>query len=70
MSTKGSASNLTLSAKDLAAEWLQTKDFWRDIKAMEFEEKYLKPLPEHMVRVLGTLEELDAILRKVRQDCE
>ena len=70
MSTKGCASNLTLSAKDLSVEWLRTKDFWRDIKSLEFEEKYLKPLPEHMVRVLGVLEELDAILRKVRQDCE
>jgi hypothetical protein len=40
------------------------------VKSREFEEKYLTPLPEYMVRTLGALEELDAVLKKVRQDCE
>jgi hypothetical protein len=70
MSTKGSASNLVQSLKDLSVEWRSTKDHWRDIKSMEFEKKYIEPLPDHVARSLSVMEELDAILRKVRRDCE
>jgi hypothetical protein len=70
MSTKGSASNLVQAVKELSVEWQITKDYWRDVKSREFEEKYVGPLPDHMVRALGVMEELDVILRKVKKDCE
>ena len=70
MSTKGSASNLVQAVKELSIEWQITKDYWRDVKSAEFEKNYIAPLPDHMVRALGVMEELDAILKKVRKDCE
>jgi hypothetical protein len=70
MSTKGSASNLVQAVKELTIEWQMTKDYWRDVKSMEFEKNYIAPLPDSMVRALSVMEELDIILRKVRKDCE
>ena len=70
MSTKGSAANLVQAVKELSIEWQMTKDYWRDVKSMEFEQNYIAPLPDYMVRALGVMEELDMILRKVRKDCE
>lgn len=70
MSTKGSASNLVQSVKELSVEWQRTKDFWRDTKSMEFEKNYINPLPDYVVRALTVMEDLDVLLRKVRKDCE
>ena len=70
MSTKGSASNLVQAVKELSIEWQITKDYWRDVKSREFEENYIGPLPDYMIRALSVMEELDVILRKVRKDCE
>ena len=70
MSTKGSASNLVQAVKELSIEWQITKDYWRDVKSIEFVEKYVGRMPDHMVRALSVMEELDIILRKVRKDCE
>lgn len=70
MNVRVSASNLMQAAKDLAAEWHRTQESWRDAKAREFEEKYLEQLPGHIARTTRVMEEIDALLRKVRKDCE
>jgi hypothetical protein len=70
MSTRGSASNLTQAAKDLANEWQQTKSSWNDTKSREFEEKYLEDLPGHVRRAALMIEEIDVVLRKIRSECE
>lgn len=70
MSTKASGSNLAQAVKDLTIEWQELKHRWNDVKSREFEEKYLEPLPSHVTRAMTVIEELDALLRKVRNDCE
>jgi hypothetical protein len=70
MSTRASAGNLAQALKDLSIEWEQTKSAWRDIKSDEFERRYLDPLPHEVTRAVSVIEELDALLRKVKQDCE
>ena len=70
MSIRVSASNLTQSAKQLAAEWQQTKADWHDVKSREFEETYLEVLPHAVSKAAIVIEELDKLLRKVRSDCE
>ena len=70
MSVKGSANNLVQAVKDLMFEWDQTKAFWNDVKSREFEHKYLEDLPSHAVRATAVMEELDGLLKKVRNDCE
>jgi hypothetical protein len=70
MSTRASASNLVQAAKELKIEWTQARESWRDVKAAEFEKTWLEDLPHHVARAAAVMEELDGLLRKVRQDCE
>ena len=69
-STRGSASNLGLAMKELAIEWQQAKADWRDVKSIEFEQKFLETLPNDVARAVAVMEEIDGILRKVHTDCE
>ncbi len=70
MSTKGSASNLQEAMKNLSAAWHQVKEEWRDAKSFEFEQKYIESLPRDVAQAIGAMEEVDALLKKVRRDCE
>jgi hypothetical protein len=70
MSTRVSAANLIQAMKDLSVEWQQAKEHWRDAKSHEFERHYLEPLPREIARATTAIEEIDALLRKVRSDCE
>ncbi len=70
MSTKGSASNLIQAMKNLSAEWQRLKEVWRDGKSVEFEQKYLDNLPGDVSQAIESMEEVDALLKKVRGDCE
>jgi hypothetical protein len=70
MNTRAASANLSQAIKDLSIAWQQTGASWRDAKALEFEGKFLDPLPGYMSRTATALEELDALLRKVKADCE
>lgn len=70
MSIRVSASNLATATKDLAIEWQRTKAIWRDVKSDEFERKYLDDLPTLVASANPIMEEIDALIRKVRNDCE
>lgn len=70
MNTRAIAANLSQATKDLSIAWQQTKSSWRDVKSTEFESRYLDPLPGYIVRAGSAIEELDALLRKVKADCE
>lgn len=65
-----SAANLNQAFKDLNIAWQSTRTYWRDIKAQEFESKYLTDLPAQIAQVRTVMEEMDLLLRKVRNDCE
>lgn len=70
MNTRVSAANLVQAMKELAAEWQQAKESWRDAKAREFEDKYLEALPGYIARATAVMEEVETLMRKVRKDCE
>ena len=70
MNIRGSAANLGLAVKDVAMEWDYTRTYWRDVKSQEFEQKYLNQIPDHVSRAKAAMEELDALIKKVRSDCE
>jgi hypothetical protein len=70
MSARVGSANLSAAAKDLSIEWARAKNHWRDVKAMEFERKYLENLPQMIAQTAPLMDELDTIMRKVRHDCE
>jgi len=70
MSTRAGANGLIQAMKELNMKWEQTKDFWRDQKCRQFEVDYLSGLAQHVARASAAIEEVDAVLSKVRSDCE
>ena len=70
MNTRTSAANLAQAMKDLSLVWQQTRSQWRDAKAIEFDDRYLEVLPQHVARASAAMEEIESLLKKVRNDCE
>ncbi len=68
--SSGGASNLVQSTKELCQRWQQTQVHWRDGKSAEFEHQFLEMLPTHVARASTVIEEIEALLAKVRSDCE
>lgn len=70
MSARISASNLAQAAQELMVEWQQTKGYWRDVKALEFEHNYIDVLPDLLTKANAVMSAAEVLIRKVRSDCE
>lgn len=70
MSAAAGGTALIQAMKELSVEWDQARSSWRDSKSLEFEEKYLAELPQHIRRAAEAMEEIQTVLRKIRADCE
>lgn len=66
------ANRMRLAAltKTLLLQWDVTRDSWRDGRAQEFEQEYLKGLQSSVEGALEAMEELEAVLVQLRSDCE
>jgi hypothetical protein len=70
MSLKVSKAKLARASKDLATAWEQTRTSWRDQKAKQFESEFIAPLPDSISSAVAIIDELDQVLRKIKQNCE
>ncbi|MEQ1854438.1 MAG: hypothetical protein ABMA01_22945 [Chthoniobacteraceae bacterium] len=70
MSSSGSSSGLIQALKDLTVHWEQTRAHWLDAKSGEFQQKYLENLPILVARTTTAFEEIDALITRIRTDCE
>jgi hypothetical protein len=61
---------LAALTNELRVEWEQTKQYWNDAKSHEFEQRFLSELLPAVNQTLTTIESLERILAKLRQDCE
>lgn len=55
--------------RELELRWEETRAGWRDDKGDEFN-RFMNDLSAEVARTLGTIETLDALIRKARNDCE
>lgn len=62
--------HLTVLTKDLLRRWEETRQFWQDRKAEDFERDYLRELEPSVRRAVDAMEKLEVIFAKVRRDCE
>ena len=67
---KASSNRLSGITKDLRAQWLDTKAYWKDAKSLEFERRYMEELLASVDRTVTVIEELDKLITKIRKDCE
>ncbi len=70
MSLRASGARLVAITRDLVTQWEQTKASWKDAKSMEFEKKYMEDLVASVDRAATVIQQLDAIITKIRTDCE
>ena len=56
--------------RELAVKWSETKEYWQDAKAHEFEQKFLSELFASVDRSLPVFEDLEKLIKKIRTDCE
>jgi hypothetical protein len=70
MSLQSNRSRLSGLSKELSRSWQETQDHWRDQKRSEFDEAYMRPLFDTVENAVAAMEDLDKVLKKIRQDCE
>ena len=70
MSLSGSKNRLVAVTKELSNRWEETKNYWRDAKAQEFEQRYMLELFANVDKTVTVMEKLHELLTKVRNDCE
>jgi hypothetical protein len=69
MSSEAEAS-LAAALKNLNVAWEEVRVHWRDAKAAEFEERFLKELPSRTTQAATVISDIDKVLKRVRNDCE
>ena len=70
MNPSGIKNRLVSLTKGLATRWDETKNYWKDTKSQEFEQRYMIELFANVEKTVTVLEKLDEILAKIRNDCE
>lgn len=65
-----SGNRLAGITKELRAQWLETKSYWKDAKSAEFERRYMEELLASVDRAVTVIEQLDKLITKIKKDCE
>jgi hypothetical protein len=68
MSSEAEA-NLEAALQNLEIAWLEVRGYWRDEKAVEFEDRFLKELPSRATQAISVMGDLEKVLKKAKQDC-
>ncbi len=70
MRARESGAYLVQALKELTLKWGEAKAHWHDVKTQQFEREYLEDLPDHVQRTMGVMQQIDVLLKKVKNDCE
>jgi hypothetical protein len=70
MSLSGSKNRLVAITKELSNRWDETKNYWRDAKSQEFEQRYMIELFANVDKTVTVMDKLNELLTKVKNDCE
>ena len=69
MNLQMSKRNLASSFDELNAEWQSISEHWQDKKSAEFKKKYIDKLSTNVKYSMGSLERIDQLLKKLKEDC-
>ena len=70
MRVSGAKSRLAAISKELSLRWAETRGYWKDAKAYEFDQRYMTELFAQVEKTVTVIEKLDDLLDRVRTDCE
>ena len=68
MSTEGGGT-LAAALQNLTIAWQEVRAHWRDAKAQQFEDKFLKELPSRTTQAASVMADIEKIIKKARNDC-
>jgi len=60
---------LSRAMKDLMAHWRETRLYWDDTLAHNFERNYIIPLETNLRNAGGAMDHMAALLNQIRRDC-
>ncbi len=61
---------LRRASAQLRERWADTKQYWNDETARQFEERYLVPLDPKLTLTLAAVGRLAEVLEQAERDCE
>ena len=70
MNLSGEKGRLVSLTKELLVRWQEARNYWRDTKSDEFDQRYIQELTAHVDKTVTILDKLDEVLRKIQHDCE
>jgi len=70
VSVVASRTRLAAITRELAVQWEETRNYWRDAKGEEFEKRYMEELLARVDKTVRVIEKLDQLLTNVRSECE
>ena len=70
MSVSSNGTRLSAVTKELLNQWRDTRESWRDAKSGNFEKRYMEELFAGVDTTGTVVEQLDKILKKIRNECE
>jgi len=70
MNLSGQKSRLLALTKQISLDWTETQNRWSDSKSREFDSRHMAELFANVERASIMLDKLEALLNKVRSDCE
>jgi hypothetical protein len=70
MNLSGNKGRLVGLTRDISLRWADTRNYWRDARSEEFDQRYMAELNAAVGRAVTILDKLDEVLKKVRSDCE
>ncbi len=70
MSLSVCKTRLATVTRDISNQWDQTKHYWQDAKAQDFEREYIELLQNSVEKAVSVIDELDKLISKIKHDCE
>ena len=61
---------LSRAMKDLLNRWIEAKSNWDDANSERFEEKYLRPLNQHMQSAVSAMDSMAVLISQAHHDCD
>jgi len=61
---------MTKLTRDVLKGWKETREYWRDAKSEEFDQKYMEELAASVDAAATVMDQVDKLITKIRKDCE
>ena len=66
----GAQNRLVMLTRELLTAWGETRQDWRDEKAIEFEKRFIEELNSGVNAAVTHVESLERILKQIHTDCD